>query len=157
VLMFFLSAAIFLNDTTRELLLPRGSSFRLDIWSATWQNIISANGLLTGRGILTNDDIVLGELILSHPHNLYLALVHQGGVVGLVLYLGVLVSAAHTLLINFEHSDAKLGIAILAIAVLAHTLDGHELVDKVSDSWFLVWMPVGLAVGLSWKPANERL
>ena len=157
VLTFSLCVAIFLNEATRELLLPRGSSFRLEIWSAIWQNIVSTNGLFTGRGILTSDDIVVGELMFSHPHNLYLALLHQGGVIGLALYLGVLVSAAHSFLVNFEHSDAKLGLAILVIAVLAHTLDGHELVDKISDSWFLVWMPVGLAVGLSWKPANETL
>jgi O-antigen ligase len=157
VLMLFLSAAIFLNDTTRELLLPRGSSFRLEIWSATWQNIVSGSGLYIGRGILTSDDIIIGEMMFSHPHNLYLALLHQGGVIGLVLYLRILVSAAHSFFLNLEHSDAKLGLAILVIAVLAHTLDGHELVDKIGDSWFLVWMPIGLAIGLSWKPANETL
>lgn len=157
VLVTFLSIALFLNDTTREFLLPRGDSFRGDIWSATWHNINAADRLFTGRGILTSDDTVVGQFLFSHPHNLYLALLHQGGVVGLILYAGVLVSAVKSFWVNFEYHDAKLGLAILVMATLAHTLDGHELVDKVSDTWFLIWMPVGLAIGLSWKPANETL
>ncbi len=140
------------NETTRELLLPRGDSFRLTIWNTTWGNIIADNGVLFGRGITTNDDLQVGSVLFQHPHSIYLALIHQGGLIALALYLCVLAKTSHIFLQNFEAEDAKLGISILMIAVSAHVLDGHEMIDKVGDTWFLVWMPIGLAVGLCWTP-----
>ena len=91
-----------------------------------------------------------------HPHNIYLALVYQGGLVALILYGAVLISAFKILLKNLEAGDARLGLGILTIAAFAHLLDGHELIDKVGDTWILVWMPIGLALGMSWVPGARR-
>lgn len=147
---------LLLSDTTRELLLPRGTSFRLDIWSTTWENITVNGGVLFGLGIATEDDLVIEGLLFSHPHNLYLALVHQGGLIALALYLGVLWKSFAVFARKFETEDAKLGLSLLVMAVSAHLLDGHELLDKVGDTWFLVWMPVGLALGLCWTPGDKE-
>jgi len=36
------------------------------------------------------------------------------------------------------------------MALPAYLLDGHELLDKISDTWFLIWLPVALALSLRW-------
>jgi O-antigen ligase len=138
------------SETMRELLLPRGDSFRLDIWSATFSNIAS-DSIVAGRGILTSDDLVIGSMTFFHPHNMYLALLHQGGVIALVLFGMVIIRALMQLLRNYDSSEAKLMLGVLALALSAYLLDGHELVDKVGDSWLLFWFPVGVALGFAWR------
>ncbi len=138
------------SETTRGLLLPRGDSFRLDIWSATFSNIAS-DSMVIGRGILTSDDLVIGSLTFFHPHNMYLALLHQGGIVALALFGAVIVLTLVQLLRNYDSSEAKLMLGVLALALSAYLLDGHELVDKVGDSWLLFWFPVGIALGFGWR------
>ena len=144
------------NPDTNAMLLPRGDSFRIEIWTEAWRMIVDNNGLFSGRGILTVDDVTVGPNVHMHPHSLYLALWYQGGVVALLLYIALLIQVVRTLLEHFESYDAKLALAVLSIAVLSHILDGHELIDKVGDTWMLVWMPVGIAVGLSWKNRLSR-
>ena len=141
-----------INDATHDLVLPRGNSFRFTIWGITVDRIMQDGAVVFGRGILTDDDVLAGGISFTHPHNIYLALVHQGGVVALGLYGAVLLTVFRSFAGRFETDDAKLGLSILTIAVFAHLLDGHELVDKVGDTWFLVWMPVGLAVGVGLRP-----
>ncbi len=144
------------NEETRELVLPRGDSYRLAIWGETIQRILAGDGLLIGLGILTSDDVTVGGIVFPHAHNIYLSLLYKGGLVAVGLYAAVLISTFALLFTHFEREDAKLGISILVMAVFAHLLDGHELVDKVGDTWFLVWMPVGLALGLGWMPGSYR-
>ncbi len=144
------------NEETRELVLPRGDSYRLAIWGETIHRILAGDGLLIGLGILTSDDVIVGGIVFPHAHNIYLSLLYKGGLVAVGLYAVVLISTFALLFSHFEREDAKLGISILVMAVFAHLLDGHELVDKVGDTWFLVWMPVGLALGLGWMPGAYR-
>ena len=143
------------NETTREFLLPRGASFRLEIWSGALARIFEGN-VLVGLGILTPDNIVHGGNEFLHPHSMYLAVLYQGGVIALAIYGVVLVQTLVVLFRNFNHVDAKLGLAVLATAVSAHLLDGHELVDKVGATWFLVWLPVAIAVGFRWRESLAR-
>jgi len=55
---------------------------------------------------------------------------------------------------GYEHPNAKLALALLAMALTSYLLDGHELIDKVGETWFLFWLPVGISLGLAW---NRRL
>jgi hypothetical protein len=41
---------------------------------------------------------------------------------------------------------------ILAIALPSYLLDGHEIVDKVGETWFLFWLPVAISLALRWRP-----
>ena len=142
--------ALVANDAVRELLLPRGDSYRLEIWGQVFSRVWAENPIF-GLGILTVDDVKVDGFLIQHPHNMYLAVFHQGGLIALALYLIVIVSSVATLLKNYSNADAKLGLAILGLALSAHLLDGHELVDKVGSSWFLIWLPVGISLGLRWR------
>ena len=154
-ILLILLATLGANEATRDILLPRGDSFRFAIWTETWEQIVKNDGLIVGLGVLTSDDLIIDGTIFGHPHNMYLALTHQGGLVALGLYLGVVGMTLWTFAKRFDSPDAKLGLGILALALVAHLLDGHELVDKVGDTWLLIWMPVSFAVGLSWTPGGK--
>lgn len=153
VVLLVITLALAANESTSSYVLPRGDSFRIAIWGETLSRISAEDAVLFGRGILTSDAVEVDGILFPHPHNIYLALVHQGGLVALFLYGVVLTRTFVMLFRHFEDPDAKLGISVLVLAVCAHLLDGHELVDKIGDTWFLVWMPVAVAVGLGWTPS----
>ncbi len=146
--------ALVLNDTTRELLLPRGDSFRLSIWSHTLERIVQSPWV--GLGINTLDEIRTDDVVHAHPHSLYLALWYQGGVVALGMYLVVLVLSLRSVLLRYETRDAKLALSVLVLGSSAFLLDGHELLDKIGEAWFLVWLPVGISLGLRWGGSVPR-
>ena len=142
---------IILNDEhLTTILLPRGDSFRLGIWTEFLRRV--AESPIVGLGITTNDDVLMGEYILQHPHSMYLSVLFQGGVIGLTLYLIVLFKVVKELLAHIHvEADAQLGIGILMLAMVAYMIDGHELIDKVGSTWFLLWLPVAIAIGLQWR------
>jgi O-antigen ligase len=150
VLLVVVLAALYANDTTREIVMPRGDSFRPRIWAAIFSDVWT-NGIVFGRGILTSDAVAIGKLIWPHPHNMYLAVLFQGGLVGAFLFFTLLGITLKTLFANYERDDAKLAMGILGVALPSYLLDGHELVDKVGETWFLFWLPVAISVGLSWS------
>ena len=142
------------GDGTRELLLPRGDSFRIDIWNQVLGRVLDEAPLF-GFGITTPDVVHLDEISLSHPHNMYLAVLFQGGFIALCLFLLLIFSVLVALFRSYQAPEAKLSIGLLAMALSSYLLDGHELVDKVGESWFLFWLPVGIATGLVWMAPRK--
>ena len=142
-------AALIANDAGRTLLLPRGDSFRPAIWLATLGAVMDG-GLWFGRGILTDDTLVTAAGEFPHPHNMYLSVLFQGGLVGAALFAALIAAVVRTLLQHYPHRDAKLALGILGLALPAWLLDGHELIDKVGMTWFLFWLPVAISLGLAW-------
>lgn len=138
------------SQTVIEYLLPRGTSFRPEIWASALDVVFPENALF-GVGILTSDDFLLNGRVFQHPHSMYISMLFQGGLIALFLFLALLTWTLGVFLRFYDEVDAKLGLAILAITLSAYVLDGHELLDKVGDTWLLVWLPVGLAVGLKWS------
>ena len=131
-------------------MLPRGDSFRPAIWGAIYSDVISS-GPWFGLGILTDNNVEFGGIEFLHPHSMYLSVLFQGGLVGMIMFLIVLAGMLRILFANYESADAKLALGILGVALPAYLLDGHELIDKVGSTWFLFWLPVAISVGLSWS------
>ena len=156
VLLGGLFAASKLDGLSSDLF-PRGDSYRPLIWGEIFKQVQDAP--VFGLGILTDDDVVAGPYRFAHPHNLYLSVLFQGGLFGLLLSLWLLLRTLREVWINYNHPDAKLALGTLALALPSYLLDGHELLDKVSDTWFLVWLPIALALGLRWHAGvrNTRL
>lgn len=155
VIFAVLLGLLLLGDGSQEILLPRGDSYRLLIWENTLSQFTQGSYFI-GRGILTSDDVEIGGMLFEHPHNMYIAIFHQGGAVGVLIYLVVIFKSFSILLEHYHHKDAKLALGLLTIAVSAYLLDGHELIDKVGDTWLLFWLPVAVAVGLQWRPTKLR-
>ena len=135
-------------------ILPRGDSFRGAIWTE-YACRIAANGPWFGLGVLTPDETMVAGYPVLHPHNLFLAVTHQGGLVGFALMVAVIALTLRTLLGHYREDEAKLGLAIWAIALPAYLLDGHELVDKIGWTWLLFWLPVAIGLGLRGRVGLE--
>lgn len=138
------------DDGFRSVLFPRGDSFRIEIWNTTLDRVFSESAVF-GMGIATDDDVVVGGLRFLHPHSLYISVLYQGGLLAFALFVAMVLFVVRTLLVHFAHQDAKLALGLLGLALSAYFLDGHELVDKISDTWVLFWLPVSIAVGLRWQ------
>ena len=149
VILAALLAASVANEAGRAFVLPRGDSFRPAIWLATL-SAVADGGLWFGRGILTDDTLVTAAGEFPHPHNMYLSVLFQGGLVGAALFATLIAAVLRTLLRHYGHRDAKLALGILGLALPAWLLDGHELIDKVGMTWFLFWLPVAISLGLAW-------
>ncbi|MCZ6619168.1 MAG: O-antigen ligase family protein [Gammaproteobacteria bacterium] len=149
-----LLAGLLANDVSREILLPRGDSFRPIIWSSVVNEVIQHRPLF-GLGILTDNDVRAGGNTFIHPHSMYLSVFFQGGVVGLVLFCVVITSTLRVLMRHYDSTDAKLALGVLGITLPAYLLDGHELIDKVGATWLLFWLPVAISLGFRWsQPAR---
>lgn len=142
-------AALLANGVGEELLFPRGGSFRADIWSYVIERVF-AEGPVFGLGIATPDSIPLADRTLSHPHNMYLSVLFQGGLIAFLLFLALIAGTLASLFAAYATRGAKLGLGLLTMALSSYLLDGHELIDKVGETWFLFWLPVGVALGLAW-------
>lgn len=142
-----LTALYFLVPGADAYVLPRGDSFRLGIW-ADYLGRLATEGPWFGMGVLTDDTIAVSGWPVLHPHNLYLAVAWQGGLFGLGLMLALVATTLRTLLAHYAAPEAKLGLAIWALALPAYLLDGHELVDKIGWTWLLFWLPVAIGQGL---------
>lgn len=143
--------AVIGDEAMRGLLTPRGTSYRLDIWQETISRVVSEGSLLFGLGVITPDQIQVGDIEFRHPHSLYLSVFFQGGLIGVGLVGALAIWTVRVLIEHYANRDAKLGLGLFSIALLGYLLDGHELIDKVSDMWFLFWLPVALALGLTWR------
>ena len=137
-----------LASPASEFLLPRGDSFRPAIWAEVLSRAL-AGGPWLGNGLLTDDGVFIDCYLLAHPHNLYLAVLFQGGLVAVTLFAAVLALSIRTLLVNFAREEAKFALGIYALALPAYLLDGHELITRIGWTWLLVWLPVAISVALS--------
>jgi O-antigen ligase len=151
-----LLALLYFSEAGRNFLLPRGDSFRPLIWSTIFERVWSAAPIF-GLGILTPDDVVNGPDVHPHPHSMYLAVLYQGGVVGLGLFLALIAVVIRRLLERLEQPEARVALGVLVIGLLSYLLDGHELVDRIGETWFLFWLPVAISLSLRPRqPAPER-
>lgn len=147
VVLFAVGLAWWLPEV-RDMVFPRGDSFRLLIWEQTWLRLQESPWI--GLGILSSDDVVMGDIRFHHPHNLYLSVAHQGGLLGLGLFGWLILRVLREFQRSYQHNDVKFALGVLGLALPAYALDGHELLDKIGDSWFLIWLPVAIALGMRW-------
>lgn len=145
-----LIAAYVLVAGADTLILPRGDSLRLGIWTYYAERI--AQSPWFGLGILTNDLTEVDGMQVLHPHGLFLAVAWQGGLLGLALMFVVIATTLKTLLEHFAAAEAKLGLAIWCLALPGYLIDGHELIDKIGWTWLLFWLPVAIGLGLRAGP-----
>jgi len=138
---------LYLSDAGHEFLLPRGDSFRPLIWSTIFERVWEHDPVF-GMGLVTPDDVVNGPFIHPHPHSMYLAVLYQGGLVGLSMFLALIVLTVRSLLLHFDAPIAKVALASLTVGLLSYLLDGHELVDRIGETWLLFWLPVAISAAL---------
>ena len=132
-----------------DIIVERGGSNRLTIWTETWHSI-------TERPLLGH--AMAGEMpdihiirpdngkpdVYSHPHNYYLSVLYYLGFVGLAMWIMIwLPSAWRSLRPGYQ---AHLALAALATGLTAVLFDGVHPYTPFMYNWPSVWIPMALLV-----------
>jgi hypothetical protein len=128
-------------------LLPRGDSFRPEIWESTLRAVREGNWLF-GAGALTRHTFLESGHTIAHPHSIYLATLFHGGIVALVLLVVLLVVALVRALRHRADWTAGASATLLAFAIPAIAFDGGTLIDKVGYLWLLLWTPIAWLIAV---------
>jgi len=144
------------NPAIRDAILPRGDSFRLNIWSANIREVFLHSPWL-GQGIATEHWLQVGRITFRGAHSMYLSAANQVGIAGLSLFLATLLWTGIRLLRNLRFPIARLGLSLLVTGGTVFTVSGDRLVDKVGFVWFALWFPVAVALALGPRRARDPL
>ena len=117
---------------------------RVELWSAGWESFIERP--LVGLGTGGFADAFPSEL---YPHNLFLELAAELGIVGLLLVVAFTTAGFVAALRAYRSTDPQVSRrAALVTALLASALTNAAFSGNVSSN-AAVWLAVGLAVGLA--------
>lgn len=86
-----------------------------------------------------------------HAHSLYLQIWYEFGVVGFLLFVGLLLSLLCKAWQCREQPLARLGAAFLVFAMVAMVSDIYAIFHRPSPYWVVFWLPVGILLGVQ-KP-----
>lgn len=174
VALFYVSVAT--PPASRERLLEvGGGTGRIDLWTVAWRMVEAhpANGVGTGNyesssvhyllqpGAITRDDFIITTPLVAH--NTYLQVLAELGIVGLVLFLGIVLFSVVSILLavrSFERQGNERmeimarGLFIAMVGLLTAILFISEMYSKLF--WLLLAMgPALLAVARSREAASR--
>ncbi|MBV1952504.1 MAG: O-antigen ligase family protein, partial [Cycloclasticus sp.] len=139
--------AIWLGYQDTGNMLARGVGVRPHIWLNVWFEVLQAP--LIGHGLLSDESINMtsadvGSLMIDHPHSIFMATLFYGGLVGMVLLLGLLVSGARAGVSACREGQGEM-LLLLLLAVALGVTDNNKLLLSPSPLWLFYWLPFGLA------------
>jgi O-antigen ligase len=134
-----------------HLLLVREDSYRLSLW-AHYLELSRAKPWL-GYGLDYDVSYQLNATTIYTPHNILLAALIRGGLLGLVS-LVVALAAALAAAIAAARRQWWLPLVVLVTASGLSSVDHELLPSTFSFYWYLFWLPLGLAAGAALAPAD---
>ena len=138
-----------------EMLISRGSSFRLDLWNMVLALIEQRPWI--GYGYEATLGLELpgtGGYIVSEPHNFALGVLYYTGILGFTPWLFM---QAWGLYSSWRHRVQPLFIlasAWLVYGIGAGMTEGGGILPRPKEHWYLLWIPLALIAALS---INQRL
>lgn len=123
-------------------LLLRGLSYRPEIWTAVIEASRMHFWLGAGLSAELSTMIETGD-IYTDPHNVLLAALYHGGMVGLSLFLLLFGTALAGQWRERRRSPLMLlALALQMYGLLTLQFDGGSLIGRPTDFWFLYWLPM---------------
>ncbi len=135
------------SPEVKAALLPRGDSYRFGIWQANFRLVLDSVPWY-GGGQLTDHWVTVSQKSFRGAHNMYLSVLIHTGFAGLVVFLTLIGLIVLRLVRHLEVPIAKLGLSLLLGGCIALVFGGDRLVDKVNYIWFVLWIPLGIALSL---------
>ena len=125
-----------------EQLIERGLAHRPEIWRMAVKEV--GDNVLFGLGALATPSFPLVTwdgipFEAHHPHSVFVSAYYFGGIMAVGLLVATVVLA-----VRGAGGQAS---AMLLFGICILFLDGGRAVDKVNAIWFLLWLPVGIALG----------
>ncbi len=134
-----------------EILTERGLSFRPEIWTVVLEEV--ADKPVFGAGFGTGILIYIEEIQanFSDTHSLYIGLLYNLGMMGLLLWLAFIATLLVTGLKNKTSKLAHIGVGVLLYGMAAGLTEGTNFISRPKEVWFLVWLPVALLFAADYK------
>lgn len=133
-----------------ELMASRGSSHRLDLWSAYLsyppESMLFGNGAgvdftQTQAAQMYLKPIGLG--FIEHPHNIWIGAFHETGLIGFVMQAGLVLMAAFAALTCHWKTIVRVHLlAILGLFFLLTFSDEFTLLISLHPVWIFAWTPL---------------
>lgn len=130
-----------------EAVISRGFSYRPEIWQKSWCLIAENPWFGYGYDHPLRIALSVGEIVLSDPHNIELAVLYSGGIVGLALWLWLYGVAVNFSWRNRSEPFALVISAMLIFGFFAGLTEGKDFLSRPKEHWFLIWIPMALLAG----------
>ena len=132
-------------------LFERGPGLRPLIWAAVWDEAQSAP--VFGHGLASTLSVGISGYTFETAHNAFLMLFWQGGAVGVMIFLLLLVVAfRHAWSLGQQQGDFSI-FCILIFAVCTMMTGVDTLIERPRDQWMLFWFPLALLISYRSKPS----
>lgn len=138
-------------------ILERGLSYRPEIFLASLDMVLQ--NPFAGLGVGTDYRVVTSNYPegFDHSHNGFTHVAIELGIVGVVLWSGLWLSAFRVAW-NHRHSrEGRLVFGSLAVSLVALQFDASSLWDTPRAEWFVTWLPMALTLALIGLPRDARL
>lgn len=124
-----------------------GTSQRVPIW-LNWLDRLPEFWILgKGAGVDLIYRYPWGDVV-NRAHSQYLQLWFEYGIVGIVLFVLLLGTALHKAWRLRTDPSARVALATLVFALVAMVSDISTVFSRPSPYWVVLWLPVGLIIGL---------
>jgi len=123
----------------------RGLSTRPEIWSVVLQKVAEAP--LFGHGYLTDEFVFIAQKkIYLFSHNAYIGALRDGGIIGLVFFLAMLVYAIWLSVRIGKKTGDYVYLALLVFGMTIMIFDTDRLVTRPLVLWIILWLPLSLII-----------
>jgi O-antigen ligase len=130
-----------LHNHAAKVLVSRGESHRLEIWTYTLNTIRERP--LFGHGLAANLHFVANDPI-TFPHDLYLSLLFYSGAVGLALFAALATLLSWRLIRARKAPEFPWLAALWLNLLVAGLTDLGQITKGPGPLWLIVWLPMGL-------------
>lgn len=129
---------------TPELITERGLSYRPQVWANVWAQFREQPWF--GHGYAAPLSIQLSGIPypLRDPHNMTLAVLYYGGIVGAALWLGLYGTAFACSLRQRRDAWSAICSATVVYGFIAGMTEGGSFLPRPKEHWFLIWIPLAL-------------
>jgi len=129
-------------------LTARGWSMRPEILQRSWELFAHHPWFGLGQGAVFRIDV--GDMVLTHAHNMFSQLAIELGLPGLLLWLGTWFALGWRGWLNRREPLGRLVLATWVFATIMTQFDLPHLLASPRPAWLIAWLP--LAIGYSLKP-----
>lgn len=141
--------AILLITLIPESVTSRGLSYRPEIWKEAWSQISQRIWLGHGFDHPMSFTVAGKKDAFADPHNMELAVLFSGGLVGCVLWLALYAVTLRFALYNKHVPLVVAASAALVYGFAAGLTEGNSFLSRPKEHWFLIWIPFALLAGSS--------
>jgi O-antigen ligase len=140
--LFMMAHPEFFKRSTQRM---RGFWARLELWNEILIQV--KNAPLFGHGLPADvKATVLGSIVLKHPHNVYLATMFYGGLVGFLLMIGMMFSTFWQGFKRIRKPGVLVYLCMVLFGSLCMVTDGNMLIHHPKPFWLFFWFPVALLI-----------